>query len=695
MVATWCPEQQIYVNGIASSSDAEEHIAKILDKNSSLCIFGYGSLCWHPGDGILSHPNVFQRFGLAKGYRRCWSQKSTDHRGDTSFPGLVCTLLKDEEYRNLAEEHGGSDVAGDTSVCSMTGGLLYTIPKELVGKCLEELDFREKGGYARDVIDVIVPGDGDGNGDENDNSSGASGNRFQALVYRGTPDNPAFSNRALFDELYAASVLSVAKGPSGNNDEYLYQLDDFLSKYSKQFDDAAKCIGGDDVKYVADRLTQRLAARSKNIQKKHDLYFLYGSGSNQHDQLLLNSSRGGRINSANLVSGDEAHDLKELVLVVPKKSEEIDADDDADVDASKRKPKRLYAGGGHSGLLTHNDDLYLWGWNDSQQLGREDREKTCTKEVLDFESHPIVLPLDIKVEDAAFGHSHTLVIEKGSQILYAFGDDNRGQVSGGVKKQTSAGSLVRHDLGKFVGVSTGLFHSAGITETGELITFGCGRFGQALPQMEAGTSIGRWMPPDGSRLVKVACGRRHTIALDEFGRVYSMGDNKYKQLGRVVEGGRDQKMELVDGILGEKGSGCFDIDCGWSHTIALLNDDTTRNGHYLYGWGRNDKMQLSTHDDEEQTVGIPRIIKHISGYTLKGACCGSESVSILDEQNELVSCGWNEHGNLGIGHSTDASDFTVVKGAIICNPAVKKDDAKLLMASGGAHFLVTSVKMDI
>ena len=79
---------------------------------------------------------------------------------------------------------------------------------------------------------------------------------------------------------------------------------------------------------------------------------------------------------------------------------------------------------------------------------------------------------------------------------------------------------------------------------------------------------------------------------------------------------------------------------------------------------------------------------------LKGACCGSESISILDVQNNLMSCGWNEHGNLGIGHSADVSEFTKIVGANILSPyndGSNMENDEILIASGGAHFLATKV----
>ena len=144
----WDPETQTYADGVVPSHHTALDIEELLLCNEgNLKIFGYGSLCWHPGsDGVLSLANnkhsesqVTAVSGRAIGYQRCWSQRSADHRGTTEFNGIVCTLLSDEEVRSL---HHDNNVMHRPS---LTEGVIYTVHKELVEDCLAELDFREKG----------------------------------------------------------------------------------------------------------------------------------------------------------------------------------------------------------------------------------------------------------------------------------------------------------------------------------------------------------------------------------------------------------------------------------------------------------------------------------------------------------------------------------------------------------------------
>lgn len=668
--AEWCPKQQIYVGGTVPGEISEAEMEAFLEKSDGkLHIFGYGSLCWKPGDdAILSDASVTRIFGRAIGWKRCWSQRSADHRGTPEFQGLVCTLLSDDEMNQL---QGLPKSWKKPSGPTMTEGVVYTVPPNLVQECLQELDFREKGGYSRDIIQVQLEGN----------------NTISALLYRGTPENPAFWKRPLMDLYFAAATMSVAVGPSGPNDAYLYNLDAFLSQTEQDMKKTTSSSSSNVIKRTSNNTgdvdTQALASMCRKLQTK-SLFFLYGSGSNQYTQLNLSNQHQKYI----LSDDNNVHELAESVLVVPKlPGWYIES-------SAQHCPSQLYAGGGHSALLLNNGYLYLWGWNEFGQLGRSillENEKKYMDPVL-------ALP-DISVEKAALGHTHTLILERTTGYVYGFGDNSRGQVTGSNNNDNnynyenhSVKQLLQEE--SFVDIAAGLFHSAGITSDGELITWGCPRYAQCDDDMDS--DFHRWMPEDGSKLIKVVCGRRHTVALDEHGRVWSMGDNKYGQLGRHSK--ERNEPQLVNGFLSQKGSGCLDIDCGWSHCLALVKDKDSDKTQ-LYGWGRNDKgqlgipstfhvifpqsIQIGKDDDNEEEISI-----NINGFG-----CGAESSMILNtKDNSLWSCGWNEHGNLSSGETKDILEFTKIKGTRISPSTVHNTlDKNILFAVGGGHMLAMMI----
>lgn len=624
-------------------------------------------LQWHPGtDGVLSLASIEQDEiedassssatkrkvttapGRAIGFQRCWAQRSADHRGTPEFNGIVCTLLSDEEIANL-QSSDNSEVQEQRT--SMTEGLIYTVDSDLVEQCLAELDFREKGGYARDTIDVIE--------DE-------SGKQFKALLYRGTHENPAFWKRALIDLPLCAAVMSVAKGPSGPNDFYLMQLHSFLTHAAQQSTTAALALED----HSGDEQTQQLAFMVKLLQSEYMPFFLFGAGSNEHNQLLLNS---------NACSVEEIHELTEMILITPRLPS-----------ALEQRPKSLHAGGGHSGLLTESGELYLWGWNESGQLGRS--KSNVSDKDLPFLEY-IVLPLsDIKVEHASLGHNHTLLIEKETGRLFGFGENGRGQVDG-ISSSPLHKPVTPSELSEesFIDVAAGLFHSAAITRDGELVTWGCGRFGQTLRPTDASAStMGRWRPKDDVKLLQVSCGRRHMIVLDEMGRLWTLGENKYGQLGRINNAQANSvEPELISGPLGEHNSGCIQILCGWSHNIAVVKNKES-SCIDLFGWGRNERGQLGF-ESAEKFVAQPQLLKLNNGNIKPVAvCCGAESSLVIDKDENIYCTGWNEHGNLAANLADCCHTWQLATGAKVVAPPTMTN-RKLLAASGGAHTIIMKV----
>lgn len=617
----WDPVQQIYVGGRVPDTG---NVQALIEANAgALPIFGYGSLCWKPG-GILADDAVTRRFGQALGYQRCWCQKSTDHRGFPHFPGIVCTILHDDEVDRLLEQSREASTHP-----SRTEGVLYTVPPNLVLECLEELDFREKGGYAREVIDVVMDD---------------TGETMQAALYRGTPDNPAIWPRVLRDHVYAAAVLSVAVGPSGANTEYLHNLNDFLEHHKE-----SKEVERDETLTLARLVDTYVIAQ-------YQFYFLNGCGSNQHNQLLLQHYQ------KYLVREEEVHALSEVLVGVPSQSTTSDL------------PVALYAGGGHSALLTKSGRLLLFGWNEMGQCG--------SYKMADGLEPFVAWEFPATAQSCALGFGHTLVLdEKGA--LWALGDNTKGQVCGTLERGAVTTPVLPTALKDVpvVTMAAGLFHSTAVTKEGRVVTWGGNDKNQ---------STFRWTPLNGSRAIGVACGRKFTIAWLIDGTIWSWGsDNKYGQLGRdgSVAVGEPAMVPLP---WSTSDYSIISVQTGWSHVIVHLEDIHTSE-RIIYGWGRNDKGQLGLgHSDN-----VHQPTRIIMGTSLDSITCGSEFSVGVSSDGHLFACGWNEHGNLGYATpNTDCStEWGSLRHARLVQPAGTSSEQvfPICLAAGGSHFLVGRV----
>ncbi|NKB22073.1 MAG: gamma-glutamylcyclotransferase [Alphaproteobacteria bacterium] len=150
-------------------------------------VFGYGSLVWRPDfDFVEKQPATISGW-----VRRFW-QGSTDHRGVPGAPGRVVTLEADQD-----------------GTC---WGMAYRIAAANVKPIMMALDYREKGGYSLETVQLSF--------DEGDSAP------VDGLVYVGTPDNPNYLGPETAERIAAQVVAST--GPSGPNDEYVLRLEEAL-----------------------------------------------------------------------------------------------------------------------------------------------------------------------------------------------------------------------------------------------------------------------------------------------------------------------------------------------------------------------------------------------------------------------------------------------------------------------------------
>ncbi len=143
-------------------------------------LFGYGSLIWRPDIEFIE-----RRPARLHGWVRRFWQGSHDHRGVPDNPGRVVTLV------------------AETGHCD---GLAYLVDKAITEATFDALDYREKNGYERFEAEIQFR-----------NHATATG-----LVYIAPLDNHAFLGPAPLDEM--VQQIRSCQGPSGRNDDYLFEL---------------------------------------------------------------------------------------------------------------------------------------------------------------------------------------------------------------------------------------------------------------------------------------------------------------------------------------------------------------------------------------------------------------------------------------------------------------------------------------
>lgn len=189
------------------------------------------------------------------------------------------------------------------------------------------------------------------------------------------------------------------------------------------------------------------------------------------------------------------------------------------------KIKSIACGSEHILALDINGKVYSWGNSTKGQLGQGPSSVVpCTTPRLILTEHRFV--------DVVCGYNHSMALDElGKLFTWGAGADGRlgHENSNDVYEPTQVLALTQKFI---VHISCGYLHSAVISNTGELITFGFNGYGQ----LGLGNVETKYLPtvvPSllGRRVLNAACGAFHTICICENGDIFSMGMGNKGQLG--------------------------------------------------------------------------------------------------------------------------------------------------------------------
>lgn len=230
------------------------------------------------------------------------------------------------------------------------------------------------------------------------------------------------------------------------------------------------------------------------------------------------------------------------------------------VDNLPESIRYICCGKAHTAAVSEEGHLYTWGAGACGQLGHPDTS------IFPFDDdgypyHPtpkLVAALKyVKLKMAACGDVHTLVLSEDGTI-YCFGGGSFGQLGLGIIKNLPVDvdecpfmpvpkiieGLKKKE--KIVNVACGDSHSVALTANGEVYTWGaaaCGQLGleeiDFLPR-DADESPYQPLPTlvtklKGKQIVSVSCGEAHTLVLTKTGFVYSFGASNCGQLGLIKQ----------------------------------------------------------------------------------------------------------------------------------------------------------------
>ncbi|KAI5699713.1 hypothetical protein M8J76_015163 [Diaphorina citri] len=169
------------------------------DLNSSIWVFGYGSLCWHPGFDYDKSTT-----GYVKGYTRKFWQGNDQHRGTRDNPGRVATLVQEPE----------SIVWGRAFLVSGKSAVPYLHTRE-----------GTLGGY-KTSFEQFYPKDHSDESSSSEDGLSETSQPIRTMMFIACPTNSMWLGEAPLHEI--ANQIVSCKGPSGHNAEYVLRLAIFM-----------------------------------------------------------------------------------------------------------------------------------------------------------------------------------------------------------------------------------------------------------------------------------------------------------------------------------------------------------------------------------------------------------------------------------------------------------------------------------
>ncbi|CAA6655823.1 unnamed protein product [Spirodela intermedia] len=310
--------------------------------------------------------------------------------------------------------------------------------------------------------------------------------------------------------------------------------------------------------------------------------------------------------------------------------------------------RNIFCGKQYASLVTKQGEIFTWGEEHGGRLGH--------KTNLDVPYPKLVDSLvSAHVVSVACGVSHACALTSSGEV-YEWGDSCHGAAHPGEGNRRSqwiprrlAGPLSGISISK---VACGDWHTAVVSSSGQLFTYGNGVFGVLGHGDLASASRPKEVDAlRGMRVKSVACGPWHTAAVVEVGagrcrggdsssgKLFTWGDNDEGKLGHPS---KDKK--LVPTCVAALADHDFvQVSCGVMLTVVLTITGTVF------------AMGLHPRSAWEPRAGA------LKGEYVKEISAGSFHVAALTAKGQVYTWGKGRNGRLGLGDAEDRNSPACVE----------------------------------
>lgn len=237
------------------------------------------------------------------------------------------------------------------------------------------------------------------------------------------------------------------------------------------------------------------------------------------------------------------------------------------------------------------------------------------------------------IECIGGGHNKMFIVEASGQVTALHLEE----AEPGAAADIEAQSLVA--LGPLAAIQCGKFANLFLSREGFVYSYGNGIFGV----LGHGGSLSLARPElikvlSDKFIVSIACGEAHCLALSKEGGVFAWGRGYEGQLGtsKSVE-----VLSVPKYISSFQGNRITQVACGQRHSVAI---DYVGN---IYSWGEGRCGQLGRRKERE--CWVPTLVAFETEVFVAAVAAGAAHTMVLTERGRVYVWGMNCYGQLGLG----------------------------------------------
>ncbi|KAH9691652.1 Regulator of chromosome condensation (RCC1) family with FYVE zinc finger domain-containing protein [Citrus sinensis] len=298
-------------------------------------------------------------------------------------------------------------------------------------------------------------------------------------------------------------------------------------------------------------------------------------------------------------------------------------------------------------------DVYIWGEVICDNVVKAGADKNVNylgtrADVL--LPRPLESNVVLDVHHIACGVRHAALVTRQGEV-FTWGEESGGRLGHGVGKDIVQPHLLESLTMTSVDfVTCGEFHTCAVTMAGELYTWGDGTHNAGL--LGHGTDVSHWIPKrisgplEGLQVASVTCGPWHTALITSTGQLFTFGDGTFGVLGH----GDRKNVSYPREVESLSGLRTIAVACGVWHTAAVVEVIVTQSSASvssgkLFTWGDGDKNRLG-HGDKEPRLK-PTCVPALIDYNFHKVACGHSLTVGLTTSGHVFTMGSTVYGQLG------------------------------------------------